>query len=80
VTSRTQAVPLRSFELVQRLIAGTASAAGLSVTARLKRGGNERGETVSDEAIKQLLLTRHNLCPEWNYTLSPRSDPEEMAN
>jgi hypothetical protein len=73
-------VPLRSFDLVHRLIAGTTTTAGLSVTARLKRGGNERGETVSDEAMEQLLLTRHNLCPEWNYTLSPRSDPEEMAN
>ena len=36
-------VPLRSFNLTQRLIAGTTTAAGLTVTACLKRGGNEQG-------------------------------------
>lgn len=73
-------VPLRSFELVQRYIAGTTTASGLTVTACLKRGGNERGETVCDEAMARLLLTHHHLCPEWNYTLSPHLRPMKMAD
>lgn len=59
---------------------GTSTASGLSVTACLKRGGNETGEKVSADAMAQLLLTRHNLCPEWNHTLSPYPESEEMAN
>lgn len=72
-------VPLRSFDLVQRYIAGTTTATGLTVTAQLKRGGNETGEKVSDEEMQRLLLTRHSTCPEWSYTLSPHPEPEEMA-
>ena len=73
-------VPLRSFDLVERYIAGTTTAAGLTVTAQLKRGGNETGEKVSDEEIRRLSLTPHSICPEWNYMLSPRSDPEQMVS
>ena len=73
-------VPLRSFDLVQRLIAGTTTAAGLTVTACLKRSGNEQGEAVSDADMQRLLLTKHTTCPQWNYTLSPRLEAEQMAN
>lgn len=73
-------MPLRSFDLAERYIAGTSTAAGLTVTAQLKRGGNESGEKVSDEAMAQLRLTRHHVCPDWNYTLSPHPEPEEMVN
>lgn len=65
-------VPLRSFETIARYIAGTVTAAGLSVLARLKRGGNETGERVSDDEMRRLRLTPHVVCPAWNYTLRPR--------
>ena len=66
-------VPLRTFDTVARYIAGTVTAAGLRVTACLKRGGNETGERVSDADMRQLHLTPHTVCPAWNYTLSPRT-------
>jgi len=47
--------------------------AGLRVTACLKRGGNETGERVSDDEMRQLHLAPHTVCPAWNYTLSPRT-------
>lgn len=72
-------VPLRSFDLIARYVAGTTTAAGLSVTADLKRGGNERGEKVPDERMRNLRLTPHAVCPDWNYTLSPRP-MMEIAN
>ncbi len=65
-------VPLRTFETVMRYIAGTVTAAGLRVTAALKRGGNETGERVSDDEMRRLRLTPHAVCPAWNYTLAPR--------
>jgi DDE family transposase len=66
-------VPLRTFDTVVRYIAGTVTAAGLRVTACLKRGGNETGERVSDDEMRQLHLAPHTVYPAWNYTLSPRT-------
>jgi hypothetical protein len=70
-------VPLRTFETIVRYIAGTITAAGLHVTALLKRGGNETGERVSDEEMRRLRLASHAVCPAWNYTLSPRTNWNE---
>jgi hypothetical protein len=67
-------VPLRTFDTVVRYIAGTVTAAGLRVTALLKRGGNETGERVPDEEMRHLRLAPHTVCPAWNYTLSPRTN------
>jgi hypothetical protein len=64
--------PLRSFELMCAYIEGTTTSTGLTVRADLVRGGNELGERVSNEEMKQLRLQYHSLCPQWNYTLRPR--------
>jgi hypothetical protein len=66
-------LPLRTFDMVVRSIAGNVTAAGLRVTACLKRGGNETGELVSNADMRRLHLTPHPVCPAWNYTLSPRT-------
>jgi hypothetical protein len=79
ISTNWDGVPLRSFDLAQCLSAGTTTAAGLTVTAHLKRGGNEQGEAVSDADMQCLLLTRHATCPQWNNTLSPRPQTEFMA-
>ena len=69
-------MPLRTLATVMRYIAGTVTAAGLRVTARLKRGGNETVERVSDAEMRCLRLVPHSVCPAWNYTLSPPTDWE----
>jgi hypothetical protein len=65
-------VPLRSFDTMMRYIEGTQTKQGLHVKGYLKRGGNETGERVSKEEMAQLKITPHEICPAWNYTLSPR--------
>ncbi|QTQ33875.1 Putative transposase, Rhodopirellula-type [Aromatoleum bremense] len=65
--------PLRSFEMLTSYIAATSTRTGLTVTGVLKRGGNELGERVTDDEMKRLRLTRHSVCPQWNYTLRPRN-------
>jgi transposase len=72
ISTNWAGVPLRSFETIRRYIAGTTTATGLQVTVSLKRGGNETGERVSDDEMRQLRLASHTVCPAWNYTLSPR--------
>lgn len=69
--------PLRTFETLIGSIRGTATRTGLRVSAVLCRGGNELGERVSDAQMQLLSLEKHALCPQWNYTLSPRDLDEE---
>ena len=65
--------PLRSFELVTDYIEQTTTQTGLTVSAHLVTQTYEHGVKVPDAEMDTLALTRHEVCPEWSYTLSPRS-------
>jgi hypothetical protein len=52
---------------------GTTTETGLTVGAALHHGRYRTGESVSDAGMAALNLTRHDVCPTWNYTLRPRS-------
>ena len=65
--------PLRTFETVVNYIRGTATTAGLKVKAWLNDKIYEKGLKVSDAEMKELNLVRSEVCPQWNYTISPRA-------
>jgi DDE family transposase len=64
--------PLRTWELMLGYIRGTTTTTGLNVEAFGQEGVYETGRTVSDAAMQALNLTRHDICPSWNYTIRPR--------
>lgn len=64
--------PLRTFETMLSLIRGTTTQTGLEVSAHLLEGLFETGKKVSDAVMKTLNITRHTICPRWNYTIRPR--------
>lgn len=64
-------VPLRSLELLLRLIRTTVTEVGLKVCARLTRKTYRTGIRVSNAEMEMLNLRRHTVCPQWNYTISP---------
>ncbi len=64
--------PLRSFEAMLAYIRGTTTETGLKVKAFILDGHYEKGVKVSDEQMKALNLERHDVCPNWNYTIKPR--------
>lgn len=66
--------PLRTCETMLGLIRGTTTQTGLQVSAHLLEGLFETGKKVSDSAMKRLKMTRHAVCPRWNYTIRPRLD------
>jgi hypothetical protein len=66
--------PLRTFDTMLAYIRGTTTTTGLAVKAFLLEGIYEKGQRVSDTDMKKLNLERHVVCPNWNYTLRPRSD------
>jgi len=65
--------PLRTFETLLACIRGTTTRAGLQVAAFLVAQVYQRGVKVADEVIQSLNLERHATCPNWNYTIRPRS-------
>jgi hypothetical protein len=66
-------VPLRSFDVVLHYIRETRTDAGLTVRAHLVTTPYPIGVKVSDEELAALDWRPHAICPQWNYTLHPRS-------
>lgn len=65
--------PLRSFELMRNYINETKTDTGLKVEAQLVTKTYRKGIKVSDAEMATLNLERHAVCPQWNYTLHPRT-------
>ena len=72
--------PLRTWEMLLRLIRGTQTNTGLTVRAHLDDQGYPTGETVSDAEMAALYLERHAVCPRWNYTIRPRPHAATAAD
>ena len=71
IASSWRGEPLRDYETVVRLIAGTTTARGLTVTCRLDRRNYPRGRKVSDEQMAKIHLTPQAFHGEWNYIIRP---------
>jgi len=65
--------PLRTFETVLNCIRETTTTTGLKVKAFLSKRTYAKGQRVTDAEMRSLNLTRDATCPDWNYTLAPRS-------
>jgi len=65
--------PLRTWETMLTYISSTTTMTGLEVQAEQLDGHYETGLRVSDAQMATLLVTPHEVCPAWNYTLCPRS-------
>ena len=75
ISSNWRGEPLRDYETVVRLIAGTTTARGLKVTCRLDRRRYPVGRKVSDEEFTKVNLKTDPFHGEWNYTIRPRRKP-----
>jgi hypothetical protein len=66
--------PLRSFDDVLHYIRDTKTQTGLTVQAHLVTETYETGVKVPDKEMDALNIQFHDLCPQWNYTIHPRSE------
>jgi len=64
--------PLATWDIMLGCLQGTTTATGLTVRAALHAATYQTGERVTDADLAALNLTRHAVCPAWNYTLRPR--------
>jgi hypothetical protein len=67
--------PLRSFDDVLHYIRDTKTQTGLTVQAHLVTETYETGIRVPDQEMDALNIEYHDVCPQWNYTIRPRSNP-----
>ena len=67
--------PLRSYDLMLNYIRDTKTQTGLIVQAHLVTKTYETGVKVPDEEMDALNIKFHAVCPQWNYTIYPRSTP-----
>ena len=72
ITSNWRGEPLRDYETIVRLIAGTTTAKGLAVSCRLDRRKYPSGRKVTNEEMKRIRITRQPFHGEWNYVIRPR--------
>ena len=64
--------PLRSLEIMLGYIRGTRTETGLQVTGYLDEDFYKRSIPYSHKDVDQLSLEAHEVCPQWNYTITPR--------
>jgi hypothetical protein len=75
ISSNWRGEPLRDYETIVRLIAGTTTAKGLAVSCRLDRRKYPSGRRVTDEEMKRIRITPQAFHGEWNYVIRPRRRP-----
>jgi hypothetical protein len=66
-------VPLRSLDLMLEKIRDTSTETGLRVCATRTNKRYAKGVKVSNAEMKRIRLRRHEICPDWNYTISPNT-------
>jgi hypothetical protein len=67
---------LRTLAVLLGFIRHTTTRAGLKVTATHLEKTYETGQRVSRAEFKAIQLTRHAICPQWNYTIRPQGRKE----
>jgi hypothetical protein len=71
ISSNWRGEPLRDYETVVRLIAGTTTAKGLKVTCRLDHRKYPVGRKITDKEFAHVNLKPDKFHGEWNYTIHP---------
>ena len=72
ISSDWRGEPLRDYQTVVRLIAGTTTTKGLTVTCRLDRRSYKPGRKVSEEEMATINIKPSRFHGEWNYVIRPR--------
>src|ERR1051326_1523759 len=72
ISKNGEGKPLRSLGLMLGYIRGTTTSTGLTVQASLDEGVYRKGLKVTRADLMLLDVKQHEVCPQWNYTISPR--------
>jgi hypothetical protein len=71
ISTNWAGVPLRSPEVMLACLRGTRTRTGLRVSAEWRDRPYAKGVKVSDGDMEALQIIKHEVCPQWNYTIEP---------
>jgi hypothetical protein len=77
ITMNWRGKQLVSHEVIVNLIAATTTRTGLTVQAALDTEPYPKGIKITDEQLTTLNLIAHDFHGDWNYTLHPRTEPNQ---
>ena len=69
ISDNWRGVPLRSYETIINHIKTTKNSKGLRVDAHLVTKHYKKGKKISDKQMASLKIEKHEIFPNWNYTL-----------
>jgi len=67
-------IPLANYSLILQLIGETTTTTGLTTASFLVTKHYDTGIKISEEQMRGLRLHKHDVLPQWNYTLRPRQN------
>jgi len=76
ITATWAGYVLSTLAVLLGFIRRTTTRTGLKVTATHLEKTYQTGQRVSNAEFKAICLTRHTICPQWNYNIRPRGSPE----
>src|SRR6201988_2194591 len=79
ISQNWRAQPLVSYRVIVELISATTTKTGLTVRCELDTGQYPKGIVVSDAEMAALNIKPAEFHGEWNYTISPNTDPPNCA-
>src|SRR6516225_68866 len=79
ISQNWRAQPLVSYRVIVELISATTTKTGLTVRCELDTGQYPKGIVVSDAEMAALNVKPAEFHGEWNYTISPNTDPPNGA-
>ena len=79
ITNNWAGVPLRTWDTLLGFIRGTTTTPGLTVQAIFQNGDYPTGQKVTDAEMAALRIESHAICPQWNYTIRPRTPAPTLS-
>ncbi len=71
ISTNWAGIPLRTPEVMLSCIRGTTTTTGLRVTAQWRERDYTTGVKVTPTQMQSIQLIRHDVCPQWNYSIAP---------
>src|SRR5271168_605370 len=80
ISMNWRAKPLVSYRVIVDLISATTTDTGLKVRCELDKKSYPKGIVVSDQEMAKIKILRADFHGEWNYTIRPRNEIDQVVN
>jgi hypothetical protein len=72
ISTNWAGIPLQTPDVMLSCVRGTTTRTGLRVTAEWCKQIYSKGVKVTRSEMGSIQLMRHDVCPQWNYSITPK--------